>query len=266
MTVVEKQTLSKTGAIETNEDAFWIGERFLLVADGVTSKSGRLFGGKSGGRVAVECIISTLETLRGDEDAVTVFTKIRDGIRAYIQRHEIADPVDIQASALIYSLGRRELWSVGDCQYLINGVYYKQEKACDTLLSQLRKMTVEALLLEGYTEESLREKDLSREMILPFLKLQARFINRKGSAFSYPVVNGELDTDSIVIHPVPAGSELIMASDGYPELKNTLAESEAALRQVLAEDPLCCRRYPSTKGMPKGGIGYDDRTYLKIIT
>lgn len=266
MIIVEKQILSKYGDTLHNEDAVWIGESFCMVADGVTSKSGRLFDGKSGGRVAVECIVATLQELRGDEDAETAFERIREKIQKFIEMHDIRESEDIQASVLIYSNKRRELWSVGDCQYLINGTYYKNEKKSDIVLSQLRRMAIEALLTEGYTEAELLARDTAREMILPFLKLQARFVNRKDTAFGYAVVNGQQAVSHIDIHPIPAGSELVMASDGYPVLKDTLEESEALLRQALEEDPLCYRHYPGTKGVSGTGCSFDDRAYLKIIT
>ena len=266
MIVAEKCLLSKYGEDVRNEDAVWVGESFCMVADGVTSKSGRLFQGKSGGKVAVECIIATLQELAGHEEAKTVFEKIRNKIHDFIKIHDIRDPEDIQASVLIYSRQRRELWSVGDCQYLINGEYHKNEKLCDTVLSQLRSMIIEALLLDGHSEEELLAGDLSREMIMPFLKLQTRFINREDTPFGYAVVNGQQPPSRIVVHSIPEGSELILASDGYPVLKDTLAQSEEILRQVLKEDPLCCRVYPSTKGVPQTAVSFDDRAYLKILT
>ena len=55
-----------------------------------------------------------------------------------------------------------------------------------------------------------------------------------------------------------------MASDGYPVLKETLEETEEALKIVLETDPLCFRQYKSAKGLQKGNNSFDDRTYIKF--
>lgn len=73
--------------------------------------------------------------------------------------------------------------------------------------------------------------------------------------------------------------DIILASDGYPELKSTLEESEQALHKILEEDPLLFRQFKSTKGKivkppsfgdhsskKTGATSFDDRTYVRIRT
>ncbi|MBO0793101.1 MAG: hypothetical protein J2P36_19440 [Ktedonobacteraceae bacterium] len=57
---------------------------------------------------------------------------------------------------------------------------------------------------------------------------------------------------------------IVLASDGYPSVKETLLESEQALHEVLRDDPLLFRKYKATKGMNKGQVSYDDRSYIKL--
>ena len=57
---------------------------------------------------------------------------------------------------------------------------------------------------------------------------------------------------------------VIMASDGYPVLADTLEETERLLACSLAEDPLRIGEHPSTKGVAAGNESFDDRTYLRI--
>ena len=119
--------------------------------------------------------------------------------------------------------------------------------------------------MEGVSEESLAERDQSREMILPFLLKQSQFID-SDSEFSYSIVDHIHTPKHVLVLPIPEGSELILATDGYPVLKNTLADSEAALKTVLLEDPLCYHLHTSTKGIMKGHLSFDDRTYLRLRT
>lgn len=265
MQIIESFTCSKKVDPNANEDMLWIGKWFCLVADGVTSKTNAVYCGKTGGQIAVECIVSALERMTGEEDIRTALEQIRQTISAYVLEHQLSDLIRPQASVLIYNHLRRELWSVGDCRFLLNGVYHKNEKKLDTLLSALRKMAIEALLLEGHSEADLLEHDLSREMILPFLQRQSLFIDTT-SEFSYSIIDNAHTPNQITVLPVPKGSELVMATDGYPVLKGTLADSEAALEAALQEDPLCYKLYPSTKGLGKDQLSFDDRTYLRLIT
>lgn len=70
----------------------------------------------------------------------------------------------------------------------------------------------------------------------------------------------------VIIYPVPPCSRLVLASDGYPVLKETLAESEAVLRELMEKDPLCFRENKGTKGLVKGNDSFDDRTYIRFDT
>lgn len=261
MRIIEQFTCSKTGDPAANEDALWIGEHFCVVADGVTSKNSARFHGQTAGQIAVTAILSVAEMLTGEETAADVFLRIQQAIQSLDVPAELVP----QASVLIYSHRRRELWSVGDCPFILNGRYYRNEKKVDLLLSALRQFTIEGLLKSGCKEEDLLQHDLAREMILPFLKLQSLFIGCN-SEYSYSVVDGTHLIYNPDIIPIPQGSELILATDGYPDLKSTLAESEAALAEILKSDPLCYRLHPSTKGLSKDNISFDDRTFLRILT
>lgn len=261
MRIAEAFTCSKNGDPAANEDAFWTGDWFCVVADGVTSKSSARFHGKTGGRIAAECVISTVQTFSGDETAQDAFQAIQDSIRTL----DLPPEITPQASVLIYSHKRRELWSVGDCPFILNGTYYRNEKKVDQLLSSLRQFVIEGLVMRGHREADLLQHDLAREMILPFLKLQSQFIGTD-SRFSYSVVDGIHPIRDLNVIPVAPGSELILATDGYPDLKFTLAESEAALKVLLKSDPLCYHLHPSTKGITRENLSFDDRTFLKILT
>ena len=56
----------------------------------------------------------------------------------------------------------------------------------------------------------------------------------------------------------------MLASDGYPDLKETLAASEERLQEILDDDPLLFRKYKATKGMHEGNVSFDDRAYVKL--
>lgn len=64
---------------------------------------------------------------------------------------------------------------------------------------------------------------------------------------------------------VSASSEIVLASDGYPFLKPTLAESEEALANQIANDPQNISSFIATKGLVEGNKSFDDRTYIRFL-
>ena len=61
------------------------------------------------------------------------------------------------------------------------------------------------------------------------------------------------------------GHEIVLASDGYPFLKSTLADSEAELAHLIATDPQCIHDFIATKGLVVGNLSFDDRTYVRFV-
>jgi hypothetical protein len=71
--------------------------------------------------------------------------------------------------------------------------------------------------------------------------------------------------EGIFVQPFPTDLHtIVLASDGYPYLQETLGASEQQLQELLNEDPLLFRRYKATKGMKQDNISFDDRTYVKL--
>ena len=64
--------------------------------------------------------------------------------------------------------------------------------------------------------------------------------------------------------PVSSLNEVVLASDGYPFLKPTLAASEAALAEQIANDPQNIHSFIATKGIVEGNKSFDDRTYIRF--
>ncbi|KFI97535.1 hypothetical protein [Bifidobacterium stellenboschense] len=190
----------------------------------------------------------------------------------------------LQANAVVYSVFRREVWLFGDCQVMVDGVRTPTLKRVDELLGELRSFAARALALRAdaemrcsdgpetvATDGSARSShvdgsgDPARDMIMPFLRLQSEFANRRGE-YGYFVFDGFTDPEyPIRVVPVEPGAEVVLASDGYPLLRSTLAGSEAELGRLRREDPGLVREFRSTKGFTAGLESFDDRTYLRFI-
>lgn len=264
--ILEQFTMSKTGDPQVNEDRIYTGPHFLAVIDGSTSKTAATLDGKTGGQLAAACIAETLAAAAGSEDAYQMNRILRDALSELNQRFDLeARDIDLCASAVIYSIPRREIWSIGDCQCSINGQVNVPRKKVDELLSELRAMAIHALLLGGMTEAELLAHDTARDMIHPLLKAQT-FLENADDPFGYSVLSVRGGLPTPVILPVPRDAVVILASDGYPQLAQTLEDCEALLAKQLAEDPLCYKTFLSTKGLSAGKVSYDDRSFLHFTT
>ena len=74
-------------------------------------------------------------------------------------------------------------------------------------------------------------------MILPFLRLQSQFANKLGP-YGYFVFDGFTDpTYPIRTVSIAPGDEVVLASDGYPLLLPSFAQSERELQRLKREDP-----------------------------
>ena len=277
MRIIERYCRGKRNDQSLNEDGMLVTDDFAAVVDGVTSKSVRhLWRRRGEGSDARRhrWHASMRQMQRAvDECFQARYRSHEAGIRVFAD-----EPVErLQVNAVVYSARRHEAWLFGDCQIMVNGVQTPTTKDVDVLLGDLRAFTVLALreMQDGTPDVPISgsfgapasdaaPKDPSRAMILPFLRLQSQFANKRGP-FGYFVFDGFTDmTYPIRTVPVSPGDEVVLASDGYPLLRPTLDESERELQRLRSEDPDLIDRYRSTKGF-QGRATFDDLTYLRFI-
>lgn len=272
---------AKDGNPQSCEDAIKVTDSFACVVDGATSKTKRMWGGKTGGQKAARIICETIESVPKDKaiNKVELFDLFNEKIRElYHQQENLYETVEknpwerITASVAVYSEYHQQIWMVGDCQCLIDGKLFLNAKEVDRVLAENRAFILELEIMkdrnikEADKIAELRRNDVGRAFIYPLLAGQAYFQNSpKPNFFSYGVIDGfPLDERYIKTIEVGKAESIILASDGYPQLFPTLEETEAHLKSLLAEDPLCFRKLKSTKGVLPGNDSYDDRAYLKL--
>ena len=284
MKIIEQFIKGKENNPNTCEDGLFTGNFLAAVIDGVTPKSGYLWQGKTSGCYAKDVLLDFLRELsRSELKSLTPkeFFSLLDrqlSIAANIPPKKTAvkdsDPLSSlqitdypRVSIILYNDICHEIWSYGDCQCAVNGRVYTHEKEIDRLNAGLRAFYLEYKLQKGKTVEELANTfpDPGRTAIQKNLKLQMSFEN-KDVPFGYPVLNSRgIEPSMIKVYPVKPGDEVLLASDGYPVLGGTLAESEKELQRILKEDPLCFRAYRSTKGKKSCNISFDDRAYCRIL-
>ncbi|GAB4372247.1 MAG: hypothetical protein Kow009_08290 [Spirochaetales bacterium] len=273
MREVERFLESKTPNPLDCEDMIFLNSHFAGVIDGVTSKKGSKDGIPSTGKKAAELIVNALGGIPFDASKEFVFTILNLSIREYYESRNILKEAETSkdfrcsASVVLYSSFHREVWRVGDCPFLLDGRKMVNRKHLDSLLSELRACYLETEIRMGKTIEELLYLDTGRAYIQELLSRQIVFQNADDpSPYNFEVIDGFFrHLDRIEVYPVPPETRsLVLASDGYPELKPTLRESEEHLKQIISEDPLCFRMFKSTKGVYRGNRSFDDRAYLRL--
>lgn len=278
MKIIESNIVGKKSQ-ETCEDGLVIADDFIAVIDGSTSKTPHhLNPDMKNGRYAMMLIS---EYIRENLKAEASIDDFCQGVTAYInnvyeklgvaERMRLNPEERLTASAILYSKVRQEVWMVGDCQAIIGGKLYENGKPYEQEIAEKRA----ALIKEGMAPAE------ARKQIEPLL-IEAML---SGQNKTYAVIDGfpvyregvkvvslkmEHASNGIETHlqehskAVSVPNEVVLASDGYPFLQPTLAESEAALAEQLSNDPQNIHTFIATKGIVEGNKSFDDRTYVRF--
>lgn len=264
MKVIEQFSIGKREGTPC-EDGWIVTNDFAAVVDGSTAKIKLAPGQESPGHLAMRLVCGAIRTLPAEatkEEAAVVLTQVIANDQTYAALNYRPT-----CSAVIYSNARKEVWFIGDCQGRWLGKTYKFEKFVDKVLIDIRCRAIRYYLDHGYTEEDIKRHDKGRAFIYDAMCDQLHFQNDpdKRNPYAYPVIDGQpINPQRIRCYSVAGLHELILTSDGYPEVFDTLAETEAYLADVLIKDPLCIRENPASKCLIEGNRSFDDRTFLKL--
>ena len=266
MQIIEKTVVAKNPK-KKSEDGIVVTNNFVAVIDGSTSKTKyrhSLF--RTNGRYAMYLTARYIRQM----SKTTTSEQFLRGVTAYIRKHynksmlpRLAEhPEDrLTCSAVVYSRLNREIWMVGDCQCMINGELFDNPKPAEAELAAMRAEEVKRLLATGVTQEELLRNDTARPVIIPRMLETMREQN-----VSYSVIDGfPIARQHVRIIPLDFRPwELVLASDGYPILRPTLAESEEELQKLREEDPLNIGRFQATKAFHPDFNSFDDRSYIRL--
>ena len=289
MKIIESSIIGKKSP-EACEDGMVVTDDFIAVIDGSTSKTPKhLNPDMKNGRYAMMLIS---EYIREELKADASVDEFCQGVTAYIY-NKVYEKLGVEerlkkhpeerltASAILYSRTRNEVWMVGDCQAIIAGKLYENGKPYEEKIARKRVELIE----QGLSPAE------ARKQIEPLL-IEAML---SGQNQTYTVIDGfpiyregvkvvSVSDSSSVQDSVPASdsvpcsdsasasdtipsssSEIVLASDGYPFLEPTLAASEVALAEQIANDPQNIHSFIATKGIVEGNKSFDDRTYIRFV-
>ncbi len=289
MKIIESSIIGKKSP-EACEDGMVVTDDFIAVIDGSTSKTPKhLNPDMKNGRYAMMLISEYIwEELKADASVddfcqgVTayIYNKVYEklGVEERLKEH----PEErLTASAILYSRTRNEVWMVGDCQAIIDGKLYENGKPYGQEIARKRVELIEQGLSPAEARKQI-EPLLIKAMLsgqnqtytvidgFPIYREGVKVVSVSASSSvqdSVPASDSVPCSDSAsASDTIPSSSsEIVLASDGYPFLKPTLAASEAALAEQIANDPQNIRSFIATKGIVEGNKSFDDRTYIRFV-
>ena len=292
MKIIESSIIGKKSQ-EACEDGMVVTDDFIAVIDGSTSKTPKhLNPDMKNGRYAMMLISEYIrEELKADASAddfcqgVTayIYNKVYEklGVEERLKEH----PEErLTASAILYSRTRNEVWMVGDCQAIIDGKLYENGKPYEQEIARKRVELIEQGLSPAEARKQI-EPLLIKAMLsgqnqtytvidgFPIYREGVKVVSVSDSCSvqdsvqdSVPASDSVPCSDSVSASGTisVSSSEIVLASDGYPFLEPTLAASEVALAEQIANDPQNIHSFIATKGIVEGNKSFDDRTYIRF--
>ena len=288
MKIIESSIIGKKSP-EACEDGMVVTDDFIAVIDGSTSKTPKhLNPDMKNGRYAMMLIS---EYIREELKADASVDDFCQGVTAYIY-NKVYEKLGVEerlkehpeerltASAILYSRTRNEVWMVGDCQAIIDGKLYENGKPYEEKIARKRvelieqglspaeaRKQIEPLLIEAM----LSGQNQTYTVIdgFPIYREGVKVVSVSDSCSvqdSVPASDSVPCSDSVSASGTffVSSSEIVLASDGYPFLEPTLAASEAALAEQIANDPQNIHSFIATKGIVEGNKSFDDRTYIRF--
>ena len=289
MKIIESCIIGKKSP-EACEDGMVVTDDFIAVIDGSTSKTPKhLNPDMKNGRYAMMLISEYIREELKTDASVDDFCQ---GVTAYIY-NKVYEKLGVEerlkehpeerltASAILYSRTRNEVWMVGDCQAIIDGKLYENGKPYEEKIARKRveliaqglspaeaRKQIEPLLIKAM----LSGQNLTYTVIdgFPIYREGVKVVSVSDSCSvqdSVPASDSVPCSDSVSASGTisVSSSEIVLASDGYPFLKPTLAASEAALAEQIANDPQNIHSFIATKGIVEGNKSFDDRTYIRFV-
>ena len=288
MKIIESSIIGKKSQ-EACEDGMVVTDDFIAVIDGSTSKTPKhLNPDMKNGRYAMMLIS---EYIREELKADASVDDFCQGVTAYIY-NKVYEKLGVEerlkehpeerltASAILYSRTRNEVWMVGDCQAIIDGKLYENGKPYEQEIARKRVELIEQGLspaearkqIEPLLIEAMLSGQNQTYTVIDGFPIYREGVKVVSVSDSCSVQDSVSASDSVPCSDSVSASgtisvsssEIVLASDGYPFLEPTLAASEAALAEQIANDPQNIHSFIATKGIVEGNKSFDDRTYIRF--
>ena len=267
--VVTRFVRSKYGQGELCEDVIATTDGFTAVFDGSTDVSGLRIDGVTGGRLAALTAAEALDDLAPDADV----DRAVEHLSARLADRNFLDeprPLPVgrdrpSTAMLIFSHHRRQLWRIGDSGFAIDNHVDLPDMPIDQLTYGLRAAYLHALIAGGADPAELTENDPGHQLLKPVYLAQRNLTNQT-VPYGYGALDGSAVPETFIESiAVPDDAQrLVLVTDGYPFIHDTLQATEEALAELTARDPLGITDWPRPLGVGPLIDAFDDRAWVEL--
>lgn len=264
--VVVEQLLVGKHSQEKCEDGIVANSNYIAVIDGSTSKTNSHYHPlMSNGKYAMSLVAQFIERASAHLTLEAFCKGLTEHVHAAYpdQGSEAlhAPEKRLCASVVVYAASAQAIWMIGDCQCMVDGVLYDNPKPYEEGIAR-RRSELFPQMVKNHPDmiaDGHIARDYAREAVLGQL-----VASMQGENVTYAVVDGfDIFKQGIKVIPLSEPPhDIVLASDGYPWLRPTLAESERLLAQQQSNDPYNIGSFKATKGLMRGNVSFDDRAYI----
>lgn len=267
-----------------SEDAIFFSTNLVAIIDGASSKTTRLFDGKTPGRVVMELIVERLKIISVQKPNITIIELFNDLNDTILNWHKIGGTLEeakinpnIRPSATITcylpNIGEYgTIASITEHNFMIDEVEYNRSFEVDSMYEEIKKV-VTPKLQELYKEDITKIANMLNEVLLPLYNIQPNFQNSNNMEFGYFVLDGFLDTKKAIkeggifvkeLETQP--NQLTLATDGFDILNSHNTNEDLKDHLIsLEKDP--CRNSTNNYKIydnKSGLINFDDFSRITV--
>lgn len=219
--ILESFTESKSKNASTNEDGYFISDSIIAIYDGATAKKEVEIDGLGSGLFIRQWLDAHLQLLHDQLTPSNVLSVLTKRLAEEWSHRAISPPYPSASIAFVF-IEHLTAISCGDIKLVIDGV----EKGSAS--KKIDIITAGARAAHWRLFGGNDERDSGREFIHPLLEQQYLLANSsQTTGFEYACLNGtNIPGHLPKHHKILRKKHIILATDGYPKVLPTLAETE----------------------------------------
>lgn len=266
------------------EDAVFFSTNLVAVIDGASSKTTRLFDGKTPGRIVMELIVERLKIISAQKPNITViklFNDLNDTILNWhkmggtLEEAKINPNIRPSATFICYlpNIGQYgTVASITEHNFMIDEEVYNRSFEVDIMYEEIKK-AVTPKLEELYKGDTSKIATMLNEVLVPLYNIQPNFQNSNNAKFNYFVLDGFLDTKKAIkeggifikeLETQP--NQLTLATDGFDILSSHDTNKDIKNHLIsLSNDP--CRNSTNNYKIydnKSGLLNFDDFSRITV--
>lgn len=264
--VIESFTESTTPGTDP-VDEIVVHEHFAALVSSASVPGQADVGSETAGRFATRTLAKAILTLGPGTGPNRFSTRLTNVLGAAAEASGIGDNLIWPAASVVcLSVPRREIWRIGTSSIAINSKVHYGTKTVHQAANAFRAVVNAANHEKGMPVSAIRRDDPGAKAAHAIYDAQPYLINKQGR-WGYGAVNGwPVPLKYIEIFELPPGPcSVILASNGFPEVRPTLGETLHRLQTLQSEDPAGMDRlWMMGTTLSPGDKSMADLAYLRL--